>query len=552
MTDPLPNKYGRFRPWIIVAIAWVIAFDVAWVWQRVSGAHANEFGAHPREATLYVTGLMLRDFAASARPDTKAREFVADYAAHYPNVDRQLWPPFFHAIQSVWMIAFGTSRVTMLMLMAALAATGATLLASALAKDFGNGFAILGAAMFLSLPLVRETYGFLLAEPLGAILILAAALKWGRYLEEGRPVDAIAFGGLCGLALLTDLSAFGLVLQAPITALLARRNDRFQQPAAWMALALGGLIAGSAYFLIHRGGGHLVSTLRGAVSWEHIRAAIPFYFGKLGMALGFVLLLFFAVGLIDRLRGEGLRSGKWITLATTLVAGFGVRAIVFEPLEARHLVPLIPIAVMFATAGLYGLLNRISKSSAESARPAQANWKRATVAWALGILGVATAQLFSGVQLRREWTGYGESAKEIVAATSTSLGPQRVLLSSDAAGEDALVSEVAMRDKRPNRILQSSNRELFRRDRLRGGTRLRFETSDELAAWLPRSGFTTIVLDQSIAEENRSEVHDQLVRATEDHPETFWATARVTVTRGNSESGTLTVYRLRNPHSRGK
>jgi hypothetical protein len=453
-------------------------------------------------------------------------------------------------IQSAWMAAFGTSRVTLLMLMAALAATGATLLGSALAKDFGNGFAILGGAIFLSLPLGRETYGAVLAEPLGAILILAAALKWGRFLEGGRPDDALAFGGLCGLALLTDLSAFGLVLQIPITALLARRNERFQLPATWAALALGALIAGSTYLLIHRGSGHLGSTIRGAVSWEHTRAAIPFYFGKLGMALGFVLLLLFVMGLIHQLRGNGLRSGKWITLATTLVAGFGVRAIAFEPLEARHLVPLIPITVMFVTAGLYGLLNRLSKSSAESTRPAPANGKLAAVAWALAILGVTTAQLLSGMKLHRDWSGYGESAKEIISATSTSLGPQRILLSSDAAGEGALISEVAIRDKRPNRILQCSNGELLRNDG--GRTRPRFETGDELAIWLQRRGFTAVVLDQSIAEEDRSEVHDQLVRATEDHPEIFWATARVTITRGNSENGVLTVYRLRNPLSPGK
>jgi hypothetical protein len=552
MNDLSPNKYGRLRPWILLAIAWVVAFDVAWVWQRVSGTHANEFGAHPRETTLYVTGLMLRDFAVSASSDTKAREFVAQYATHYPNVDRRLWPPLFYAVESAWMVAFGTSRVTLLLLMAALAATGATLLGSALAKDFGNGIAILGGAIFLCLPLSRESYGFLLAEPLGAILILAAALKWGRYLEDGRTVDALAFGGMCGLALLTDLSAFGLVFQAPLTAFLARRNERFQQPATWAGIALGGLIAGSAYFLIHHGSRNLGSMVRGAVSWEHTRAAIPFYFGKLGLALGFVLLLFFVIGLICQLRGGALRSGKWITLAVTLVAGFGVRTLVFEPLEARHLVPLIPITVMFATAGLNGLLNRFSTSSTESTRPAPANWKPAAVAWALAILGVITAQLFSGIELHRDWTGYGESAKEIVAATSTSSGPQRILLSSDAAGEDALISEVARRDKRPNRILRRSNRELFRKDQLSGRTRPRFETSDELAAWFPLSGFTTIVLDQSIAEEDRSEVHDQLVRATEDHSEIFWATARVTVTRGNSENGVLTVYRLRNPLSPGK
>lgn len=537
MTNVVLPKASPLRSWILIAITWVIAFDVAWSWQRVSGAHTSEFSGHPSESTHYVTGLMLRDFV-SAAPQTKMRDFVENYAAHYPNVDRHISPPFFQALASGWMAVFGTGRVAIMMLMATLAATSAALLWSALAKEFGFVIATVGGVVLLSLPLFRQSYDVLLAEPLAAILLLAAALKWGRYLDEGRSIDALAFGGLCGLALLTDFSAFALLIQIPFSALLARRLTRLRQPATWAGLALSALIAGPGAWLLS-GEGDFGRWVRTVISWDFTRDALPFYLGKLGMGLGFVLLLFFVSGLIREFR-KPERTGRWSALLATLASALAVRATLSEPLDVRHLVPLLPIAIMFVAAGL----NQLSSRFSDLPKMQKADWAGAAAAWSLAIAGLITAQLFKGADLHGRWTGYAESARQIL--TGPDHGTHRVLVSSDANGEGALIGEIAMREKHPGLFVQRSTQELLRTDRLRGGIRPRFETSDDLAAWFPRSGFTIVALDQSFDDAGRNEIHNQLTRAAEDHPEVFWPMAHVTVTRGKSESsGTLTVYRVK-------
>jgi hypothetical protein len=538
MTEPAPTPYERLRPWIVLAIVWVVAFDIGWLWQRASGAHANELGTNPREAALYVTGIMLRDFTMSASPNTKAHEFIQNYVAHYPIADAELWPPFFHVIECAWMAAFGTGRIALLMLMAALAAFAATVLWSALAKEFGIAMATLGALILLCLPLFRESYSSVLAEPLAAILLLSAALKWGRYLEEGRRIDAIAFGVLCGLALLTDLSALALLLQAPISALAARRGQRLRQLAAWSGIALAALIAAPVALSLN-GAGNARASIWNGISWEFASGAEPFYLGKLAMGLGFFFVVFFVIGLICQFRSGPERSGKWITLAVTLAAAFAIRAVIVESLEARRLVPLLPIAVMFVTAGLGGAFMKFSRASAESL---QGTHIRA--ACLLAIAGVITAQMQGGAFVQQRWIGYGESAQQIVDVTRR--GPLRVLLSSDAAGQGALITELAKRDKNRACTVQYSNRELSRNDRNLGITRLRFDNSEDLAAWFTSSGYGLVALDQSIPEEERSEVHDQLLNATANHPEIFWPMAQVKIKRGSRDNeGILTIYRLR-------
>lgn len=549
MTNLSPTKHERLRPWVILAISWVVAFDIAWFCQRASGSHTNDFGANFRESTHYVTGLALRDFLTLAPSETKARNFIERYAEHYPVVDSQIWPPTFHLLESAWMMVFGTSRTGVLMLMTTLAATTAALLCAALGKDFGIGLATLGVVMLLCLPMFRHSYEVVLAEPLAAILLFAGSLSWGRFLDGGRPVNAFAFGILTGLGLLTDSSALALLFQAPISALFTHRTERLRQPATWIGIAIPVLIAGTAHWLLSGGAnwGQLVHT---SGSWQFAREAIPFYLGQLGMGLGLLLLLFFVVGLSRELRGSCERSCKWSVLAVTLAVAIVVRATISETLDARHLIPLIPITVAFVIAGFEQLRKWLSRSAVNSPQPGKVRWTASAAILSLAVVGVAIAQLLNGTTFRNQWTGYAEGANEILKSPMP--GALRVLVSSDAIGNGALTSELAMRDERPRHVIRLSSTELLQKDNRRGGIRPRFSSSEELAAWFPRSGFTMVAVDHSIAELDRSEVHDQLIRATEQHPEIFWPMAQVTVKRGSDENaGVLAFYGIRNPQNKG-
>ena len=61
MTTNQPIARPRLRTWLCWLIAFVVAFDLAFAWQKLTGAYDSEFGGHPDEAAHYVTGLFMHD-----------------------------------------------------------------------------------------------------------------------------------------------------------------------------------------------------------------------------------------------------------------------------------------------------------------------------------------------------------------------------------------------------------------------------------------------------------------------------------------------------------
>ena len=81
-----------------------------------SGAHSAALGAEPDEASHYVTGVMIRDYIARGLPGNPVT-FAKDFYIHYPRVAFGLWPPLFHLLSGLWMLAFGTTRTSILFLL---------------------------------------------------------------------------------------------------------------------------------------------------------------------------------------------------------------------------------------------------------------------------------------------------------------------------------------------------------------------------------------------------------------------------------------------------
>src|SRR5690348_8124622 len=79
----------------VCVLFWVLAAALQWR----AGAFAVEFGGHPDEAAHYVTGVMLRDYAAGGHL-ASPRGFVEQYYAHYPKLGLFMWPPLFHGTEA--------------------------------------------------------------------------------------------------------------------------------------------------------------------------------------------------------------------------------------------------------------------------------------------------------------------------------------------------------------------------------------------------------------------------------------------------------------------
>ena len=211
---PEPPVSSNFKDWVRLLIVFVIAFDVAAFWQWMGGSYQSEFGGHRDEGMHYVAGLHVQD---SIRSRMRAPNIGSDTTesihrktgeAKEPNFERQILfgdrLPGLPIVQSVWVSAFGASRLSVLLLVAALAAGVATMLYRAVREEFGDWAAIAAALLWLCAGPVRESYGMFMPEMLGAFAAFGGALAWGRFLDLGHRSALARFCIFATIAVWTD------------------------------------------------------------------------------------------------------------------------------------------------------------------------------------------------------------------------------------------------------------------------------------------------------------------------------------------------------------
>jgi len=149
--------------------------------QVTSGAFTNEFGGSPDEAGHYVTGLMVRDYIASFQLNSPMR-YAENYYIHYPKVALGHWPPFFYVVQTLWMLLFSSSRLSMIFLMAIITTLLSMTVFLVLKKELGSRLGIFSGLLVIAIPLVQQYSGMLMAETLVALLCLLGGIKFWKVL----------------------------------------------------------------------------------------------------------------------------------------------------------------------------------------------------------------------------------------------------------------------------------------------------------------------------------------------------------------------------------
>jgi hypothetical protein len=544
---PAMNFSLRFRSALLAAIVFVLAFDLAWIWQRTGGAWWSEFGGHPDEAAHYVTGLMIRDYVAAGFPGSPMR-YGETYYAHYPKIGLGVWPPVFYVVQAAWTLPFSPARPSVLLLMCALAASVAWLIYLALRREYGGWAAALGALLWVSLPLVREHYSMVMAEMLSAALMFGAVLAWGAYLDRERTRDALLFGLLAALAILTKGTGLALALMAPLALAMAGRWHLLKRPALWGAAALTAILAGPwTWAFKDKGKG---GWLHPSPTWEFTQEALPYYAAKLGFALGIVAAILFVLGIVARLRVRREQPGRWAAAVALIVAVIAFQAVAPVGLEARHLIPALPAAVMFSVAGAVALLRRFHPAAARESGPADA-----PIASAVGMLilfgaAIALSEIMPLTRAeRKNFSGFAPIASDVVRALKAAEG--QVLVSSDARGEGMFIAEMAMRDPhRPGFVVQRGSKALVPEQKgaekwRTGDRRQRFTSEEDLLEFLTSGKLRYLVLDDSIPEARRLPYHDALSRLVASRGDHFFPLSAMDAHRGSElVAGRVRLFRV--------
>lgn len=512
----------KTQSWVIGLIVFALVFGLAYFWQWKFGTYKSEFGGHPDEAAHVVTGLFIHDALVEAghyavggfhgSPIRVGKEFAERYYTHYPKIGLGVWPPFFYLVQSAWTFLFGVSRDSLLLLLCTLAGLLAWLVYRSLKEEVGVVVAATAGAVLISLPLVRNYYGMVMAETLSAVLMFGATMAFGNFLDRQKRSDAIWFGILASLAILTKGTGLALALAAPLALVFTRQFALLKRPVLWVSALIVAVVAGPwtwATRNLGKGG-----WLQPNPSWSFTAEAVPYYVQKFTMSLGFVVMALVVAGVASRIRVDSKYPGRWAAAGALILAVLIFQSIAPVGLEARHLIPILPAGLMFAAAGFDYVAKYLERG-----------WRIATFAALVLTLGVWH---FLPITSKGS-VGFGPLAETMLANAKPD---DEALVSSDATGEGMFIAEVALHEHRPGHVIQRASKSLASSQWSGSGYAPAFDKDDDVVKFLTSGKIRYLIIDDAVPADRRREHHDQLKRVVAAHTDLFLPAAEADLYRG--------------------
>jgi hypothetical protein len=280
----------------------------------------------------------------------------------------------------------------------------------------------------------------------------------------------------------------------------------------WLAVIIVAVVAGPwtwATRNLGKGG-----WLQPNPSWSFTGQALPYYVQKFGISLGVMLMVLFGIGVVVILCKGSKYPGRWAAAGALILAVLVFQSIAPVGLEARHLIPILPAAVMFAAAGFDFIAKRLGPC------------------WRIAIF--ATLVLAGTIWKFLPITARGSSGFEPLAEQMLVQFPpgDEALVSSDATGEGMFIAEVALHERRPGHVIQRASKSLSSSTWSGSGYAPAFNDDDEVFKFLTSGKIRYLILDDAVPADKRREHHDQLKRVVEEHSNRFWTVAESEVWRG--------------------
>jgi len=453
----------RWGAVFLVLLGFVVLF------QWLGGAYSGEFSGAD-ESAHFVTGLMIRDYITNGFPASPMK-FAEDYYVHYPKVAFGMWGPLLHVIEAAWTLVFPPTRISLLLLMAIITAGTAFLLHQSLVGEFGTALGLSAALMFVAAPVVQRFTGMILADGLVALLDFCAAMAFARYLNTRRSKDALFFAIFVCLSILTKGNGVALVLLPAFAILFTRQFGLLRDRSLWIAAAIVLCIAGPWQYYSSRA---LFGIEDRHFSWTYVLE----YSRTIPTLLGLGLFPVVMFGVYQRLIAPALKGsldGKWAAAGALIGCVWTFHCLIpMTGIAVRYLIALIPPVILFLIAGVGEIADRLP---IRVMSPRQRSWGVAAVA----VLVFLSTAFFIP---RKEHYGFDQVAELLERPKYRST----VVLVSSAAegaeGEGMLISEVAMRDRRPSHIVLRATKMLSQSDWMGAHYRSLYRTPEEVMTFL--------------------------------------------------------------------
>ena len=481
-----------------------VLFGAVVFMQIASGAYDSEFGSYPDEAAHVVTGLMVHDYLTNF-PWPPPLQFAETYYLHYPKVALGHWPPVFYIIQAMWMSIFGATRVSLLLLMASFCTTLAVMLYHMVCRVSSPVYATVAVLGLLLLPCIQQSTTAVMADLLLANFVFGATLAFGRYLEGTRPYrDAVVFALLASLAILTKGNGFLLVLVPGWSLLLMWRFTYLRYPSFWLLVGLVAFLCLPFYWFASSMTDNLIryNIIRHPMSGAKSAAFTSLFSSQIVHLLGISLTILGVVGVVRRIIVPLWRREEipllWVAFASLVVSTWVFHSIFPIQPDERYLLPIVPVALLFAVEALQYVCQQLEKRVSLSLH---------LVAAVVGVVLLLGTYLEFGFS-RKDWHGYGEVASFVTQKPEWT--NSIILVSSDSTGEGMLIAEVALGDQRPHRYVLRASK-MLAKDTW-GGLRYRklFDSPTAVMDFLTSVPVGILVLDTSVTHGQVQEHHQQL------------------------------------------
>ncbi len=392
------------------------------VLQWAGGAYRAEFDGDPDEASHLISGLMVYDYLASL-PAGNPIVWAEQYYLHYPKVAIGHWPPLFYVVEGLWELMIPPSRWSVLLLEAAITLAAALAFYRLANRQFAPWPAVGATLLLLVCPVTQQGFDMVMADSLcllWSVLFLNVCVQ----LTACPSARKLAMGALwISCALLTKGTAICLV---PVIFLVVAVSGKWNQaPLAGLAACAGAiLVCGGVWYSIE--GIVLHQNLRyvGGLDIQH-----PWTIGLLpGLAgWGICLLAIGGCAVAPVRRRPAALASLSIMISAVLVSSV-VRAMN----QPRHWIIVLPALLMLSLEFMAWLTR----------------WKGAVIAaiaLALGLL---------------PWTLFRQQPEGFTALAAQLKRPARVLVSSNASGEGAMIAAIALSEPRPSSVVVRASKSL--------------------------------------------------------------------------------------------
>jgi hypothetical protein len=477
--DVLP---GRRKYWNGVAVFLVsLLLTLALQWR--GNAYRSEWSGDPDEPAHYVTGLMVHDYIADGLP-APPMAYASRYYAFYPKVALGHWPPLFYVMQAGWTLFFGTSRISLLLLMATLSALWLTAGYLLVASFFPAWMAWVSLVFLSTTADFQASSRMIMAEMPLALFVLLAVMSLARCLDSsGENPDwreGLRFSVLSLAAILTKGTGIALAPLPFAGAALGRRWGVLRSAWFWLPPVLVAVLA-AIWFLAAPDALHQRAAMLsgiGRLRWYRLADTVSHWMLSLGVA-GSALALTGYLRNTWRVASGTLTPGVWIVTVIFVPVTIACRVLI-GPWEVKHLLTTLPLLMLCLCDGLSWIFAKVPR------------WRNVATALAVAALA-ATAIQSAATMPAKVHLGLDRAAHDLVSAPQ--YAKDRFLILSDSVGEGVFIAEAAAHEKRPGHVIERGSKVLAEESAQNGQVRLFFATPEELMRFFEKTPDRIVVVD---------------------------------------------------------